>query len=88
MKKLYRYDDSIDSFWADREGLENLLQKQQRLLLNYEELSVEQDDDEAYVARGNGFCDSKYSPEFIDDQIARIRQRIHQLQHWIDGTEL
>ncbi|MCQ2298019.1 MAG: hypothetical protein MJZ51_05290 [Bacteroidales bacterium] len=88
MKKLYRYDDSLESFWADKDELACLLKKQQRLLQNYEELAVEQADDEAYVARGNGFCDSKYSPEFLDGQIESMRLHIHQLQQWIDGTEL
>lgn len=45
-----------------------------------EELLVDQADDEAYVARGNGFCDSKYSPEFLEEQIALIQCRIKELE--------
>ncbi len=45
-----------------------------------EELLVDQADDEAYVARGNGFCDSKYSPEFLEEQIALIQRRIKELE--------
>lgn len=86
--KTYRFPGETISFEADRFTLLARLAKEQRTLQNLEELATDQADDDAYVARGNGFCDSKYSPEFIDDQIARIRQRIHQLQHWIDGTEL
>ena len=50
-----------------------------RLLANYEELASEQDDD-AYVARGNGFCDSKYSEDFIEGQIERIKAEFGKLE--------
>ena len=50
-----------------------------RLLANYEELASEQDDD-AYVARGNGFCDSKYSEDFIEGQIERIKAELGKLE--------
>lgn len=86
--KQYTFDDPKETFSADLDGLRQRLAKEQRLLANYEELAIEQADDDAYVARGNGFCDSKFSPEFIDDQIERINHRITQLQAWIDGTEL
>ena len=50
-----------------------------RLLANYEELASEQDDD-AYVARGNGFCDSKYSEDLIEGQIERIKAELGKLE--------
>ncbi|MBQ9472782.1 MAG: hypothetical protein IJU81_00050 [Bacteroidales bacterium] len=50
-----------------------------RLLANYEELAADQDDD-AYVARGNGFCDSKYSQDFIEGQIERIKAELSRLE--------
>ncbi|MBR4716213.1 MAG: hypothetical protein IKP34_08590 [Bacteroidales bacterium] len=34
-------------------------------IANYEELDSDLDSPE-YVARGNGFCDSKYSEDFIE----------------------
>lgn len=84
----YRFEGSAESFEANRDGLLERLETEKKKLRNYEELAVEQADDDAYVARGNGFCDSKYSPEFIDHQIGIIQHRIDQLQAWIDGTEL
>lgn len=84
----YRFEGEIDAFETDRRGLEQRLAKELVWLKNYEELAIDQVDDDAYVARGNGFCDSKYSPEFIDNQIEAIKHRINQLRNWIDGAEL
>ena len=56
------------------------LQRLKRLLANYEDLMTDCMDDSSYVARGNGFCDSKYSDDFIEDRIADIKQRIKQLE--------
>lgn len=57
------------------------LEQLQQLLRNYEELATDLDDDAAYVARGNGFCDAKYSDNFIEGQIASIKQQIAQLKN-------
>lgn len=56
------------------------LERQRKLLLNYEELEVDMEDDAAYVARGNGFCDAKYSEDFLEGQIEKIRTRISELE--------
>lgn len=56
------------------------LERQKKLLLNYEELAVDMEDDAAYVARGNGFCDAKYSEDFLEGQVEKIRQRIAELE--------
>lgn len=48
----------------------NLLDK---AIKNYEELDCDIDNPE-YVARGNGFCDSKFSEEFINSQLERLRK--------------
>ena len=56
-----------------------MLAQQRQLLLNYEELAVDMEDDAAYVARGNGFCDAKYSDDFLQGQAERIRARIEEL---------
>lgn len=56
------------------------LERQRKLLLNYEELEVDMEDDAAYVARGNGFCDAKYSEDFLEGQIDKIRTRISELE--------
>jgi hypothetical protein len=59
------------------------LQRLRQLLSNYQELAVEQTDDDAYLARGNGFCDSKYSDDFLQGQIDAITLRIKELEEHI-----
>lgn len=59
------------------------LQRLRQLLANYQELAVEQADDDAYLARGNGFCDSKYSDDFLQGQIDAITLRIKELEEHI-----
>ena len=56
------------------------LQQLRLLLANYEELLTDCMDDSSYVARGNGFCDNKYSDDFIEGRIADIKQRIAELE--------
>ena len=62
-----------------REDILKEIEQQRKLLLNYEELAVDMEDDAAYVARGNGFCDAKYSEDFLQGQAERIRARIEEL---------
>ena len=52
------------------------LEAAQKLLRSYQDLAVEQEDDDAFVARGNGFCDRKYSEDFIEMQVAQITARV------------
>lgn len=66
-----------------REEILTELKQQQQLLQNYEELLTDQDDDAAYIVRGNGFCDSKYSEDFIIGQTEKIRSRISDLEKMI-----
>lgn len=66
-----------------RDEIRNEIEQQRRLLLNYEELLTDQSDDDAYVARGNGFCDAKYSEDFLLGQIDQIRARIEALKQKI-----
>ena len=56
------------------------LEQQRTLLLSYQELYADMGDDAAYVARGNGFCDNKYSDNFLEQQIAAIEVRIDELE--------
>lgn len=58
---------------------EEKIQELEKLLQNYEELASDIDCDDAFVARGNGFCDTKYSQDFIDGQIQKIKQQINDL---------
>lgn len=59
------------------------IEQQQRLLLNYLELATDMEDDAAYIARGNGFCDAKYSDDFLQGQADKIRNRIAELQRML-----
>ncbi len=59
------------------------LEEVRRLLASYEELAVDQDDDDAFVARGNGFCDRKYSDDFLQMRIAQLTARSAQLEEII-----
>ena len=63
-----------------REEIQQEIEQQQQLLLNYLDLEVDMEDDAAYVARGNGFCDAKYSADFLEIQAEKIRRRIAELQ--------
>ena len=56
------------------------LERLRKLLANYEELAIDMVDDDSYVARGNGFCDTKYSDDFIESQIEQLRQQIVELE--------
>ncbi len=61
--------------------LEQQLEEAQRLLNSYLDLAVDQEDDDAFVARGNGFCDRKYSDDFIQMRIAQLTARVAELQN-------
>ena len=68
-----------------REEIIKEIEQQRRLLLNYEELEVDMEDDAAYIARGNGFCDAKYSEDFLQGQADKIRARIAELERILLG---
>ena len=82
-KKQYRYSTG-EAFEADAEDLKRLLRENQEYLDNYQELYGSLEDDE-YVARGNGFCDRKFSDDFIEGQIAKYRTRIAELTAWLNS---
>lgn len=44
-----------------------------KAIKNYEELDSDMESPE-YIARGNGFSDSKFSEAFISTQLERLRQ--------------
>ncbi len=60
--------------------LEEQLKDTLRLLDSYQDLSVDQEDDDSFVARGNGFCDRKYSDDFLQMQIAQLTARAADLR--------
>ena len=49
------------------------LEQLDKAIANYEELDSDIDNPE-YMARGNGFCDSKYSQDFIESQLQKLLQ--------------
>ncbi len=79
--KYYKYSDG-EIIKTNADSLPQLLQYYQLLLQNYLEVSDDLDDP-SYVARGNGFCDAKYSEDFINGQIAKCRQRIFDIESWM-----
>ena len=80
-KKTYCYSTG-ETFEADMEDLKRLLRENQEYLDNYLDLYGSLEDDE-YVARGNGFCDRKFSDYFIEGQIAKYRARVGELERWL-----
>ncbi len=61
-------------------NIDKELEEAKKLLASYQELAVDQDDDDAYMARGNGFCDRKYSEDFLQLRIAQLTARVAQLE--------
>ena len=59
--------------------LEEELARIERAIANYEELDSDMENPE-YVARGNGFCDSKYSEDFIEGQLEKLREELKKLE--------
>ncbi len=64
---------------TEKEKTLSRLEAIDRAIANYEELDSDLDSPE-YVARGNGFCDSKYSEDFIEGQLERLRQERQTLE--------
>lgn len=64
----------------DKEQKERRLKELRSLLDNYLDLDSDLENDE-YVARGNGFCDAKYSEDFVEGQIACIKEEIAALEN-------
>ena len=68
--------------------LKEKLEETLRLLDSYQDLSVDQEDDDAFVARGNGFCDRKYSDDFLQMQIAQLTARTAEIKEKIKKNSL
>jgi hypothetical protein len=81
MKKKFEFP-SGETITSDLEDLKALLAENQHYLDNYMDV-FSCLDDVAYIARGNGFCDSKYSDDFIEGQIEKYRCRVEIIQQWI-----
>ena len=81
MKKHYTFSTG-DHIEADLDDLRRLLSDNKQYLQNYEEVFSSLEDDD-YVARGNGFCDRKYSDDFIEGQMEKYAQRVKEIEGWI-----
>ena len=81
MKKRYTFSTG-ETIEADLDDLRRLLAENQQYLENYEEVYSSLEDDD-YVARGNGFCDRKYSDDFIEGQIEKYESRVKEIEWWI-----
>ena len=81
MKKRFTYSTG-EHIEADLEDLKVLLRENQQYLENYEEVFSSLEDDD-YVARGNGFCDRKYSDDFIEGQMEKYERRVKEIEGWI-----
>ena len=85
MKKRYIFSTG-EHIEADLEDLQRLLSDNKQYLENYEEVFSSLEDDD-YVARGNGFCDRKYSDDFIEGQMEKYSQRVMEIEKWIAEWE-
>lgn len=81
MKKRYMFS-SGDTLEATVEELRDLRSQYESYLQNYQELYCSMEDDD-YVARGNGFCDSKFSESFLDAQIEKYRRQVEEIDQWL-----
>lgn len=82
MKKTFCFAGDRLPFQAGLDDLKARLAEIQQLIANYQEVESDLDSPE-YVARGNGFCDAKYSEDFLDGRIADLSARAEQLERWI-----
>jgi hypothetical protein len=79
---IFRFSDG-ETVGVEAGQLQELLKQNELYLQNYLELADEIDDP-SYVARGNGFCETKYSEDFIESQIAKYRQRVQDINQWLE----
>ena len=86
MKKHYTFSTG-ETIEADLDDLRRLLAENQHYLENYVEVYSSLEDDD-FVARGNGFCDRKYSDDFIEGQMEKYAQRVKEIEEWIKKLEL
>ena len=83
MKKRYTFS-SGETIEADLDDLRRLLEENRRYLENYAEVLGSLEDDD-YVARGNGFCDRKYSDDFVEGQMEKYERRVKEIEGWIEN---
>lgn len=74
MSQYLHFSDG-EKIEATEEALRHKAEQLQLLLYNYLDINSDLDSD-AYIARGNGFCDTKYSDDFVDGQIKKLQQKL------------
>ena len=79
---IFKFSDG-ETVEVEAGQLQELLKQNELYLQNYLELADEIDDP-SYVARGNGFCETKYSEDFIESQIAKYSQRVQDINQWLE----
>ena len=82
MTKQHYTFTSGESFEADFADLLEKLDQNRQYLNNYKEMLGDIDDG-VYVARGNGFCATQYSEDFIEEQIKKYEAHLKQLVDWM-----
>lgn len=82
---IYKDGESVQV--ENENDLRLILEKNESLLQNYMELESCLEDSD-YVARGNGFCDAKYSEDFVEMQQAKYRQRVQDVRRWMTEEAL
>ncbi|MBO4740443.1 MAG: hypothetical protein J5605_02240 [Bacteroidales bacterium] len=82
MKKTFKFEGETLPFEADKETLQHKLSEIKQLINNYQEVVCDLDSD-AYMARGNGFCETKYSESFLDNRIEALTHKALQIEQWI-----
>ncbi len=85
MKKHYTFSTG-ETIEADFDDLRRLLAENQQYLDDYEGVYSSLEDDD-YIARGNGFCDRKFSDDFIEGQMEKYAQRVNEIEAWIKKEE-
>ncbi|MBP5515322.1 MAG: hypothetical protein J6X86_00065 [Bacteroidales bacterium] len=71
---------------SNTDTLKTKLEAINRAISNYEELDSDMENPE-YVARGNGFCDSKYSEDFIEGQLEKLRNEKEKIEKELSETK-
>ncbi len=82
MTKSFKFEGETLPFRADLETLKIKLNETKRLINNYQEI-VSVLDSDAYMARGNGFCETIYSEDFLEERIVDLTLKAEQLEKWI-----
>lgn len=85
MKRMFTFTNGT-VINADADDLKRLLNDYKEYVQNYTELLGDLENEE-YIARGNGFCDRKFSESFINGQIDKYSTMAAELETWLAETK-